>query len=185
MNRIVCSSAPVGLDVVYWRNWWSKGCRFACSSTSARPIVAPAEPDLVHVEVHGLRMDAQSHDAGLLGGLTGRGGEERVVAGFPVAAEVEPPMCLAVQVQQDGVQLGRQDERARGQMAGRAGTPQPVGVPLEVGDEAVTQRGLGRRRRGPRAECGERRGVSAHSSRGPSGVPSAPPMRRSVSTTSN
>ena len=47
-------------------------------------------------------------------------------------------------------------------------------------DEPVTERGLGRRRRGPRPERGERCCVGAHSSRGPSDVPSGSPAHAAV-----
>ena len=97
--------------------------RYRTSRWSARPCPGRTPPRARRGGP--ARGGRESRDAGLLGRLARRGGEERVVAGLPVPTEVEPPSSPAVQVQQYGVQPGGQHERARRQVARRARTPSP------------------------------------------------------------
>ena len=85
------------------------------------------------------------------------------VVRLAVAAELEPLAGLGVQGQQHPVQVGREHQRAGGQVVGVAGPGHPVGVRGEVGDVAVAERRLLGRRRLPRRQHGQRVGVEGHS----------------------
>ena len=60
----------------------------------------------VDVQIDRDRIKPETVDARLLGGLAEGGRRQGLVAGLAVTADLHPPVHLAVQAQQDAVQLG-------------------------------------------------------------------------------